>query len=259
MKHKLTVLFPMYNEEHNIKECIESVGDLADELLFVDSFSTDGTLDIVREFDGRIIQREYENSASQKNWALPQCTHPWVLIVDADERLTNELREEIRAILDMDEPPHTGYRITRQNYFFGHPIYHCGWETDDVLRLFRVDSGRYLEREVHADIDLKGSCGECVGKLKHFTYTQMSQYLEKFGRYTTWSANDLKKNGRRANVSTIFFRPIARFFKMFFIRRGFLDGFPGLVLCLLATMSVFMKYAKLWRLCEDEKRDSANT
>ena len=136
---KLTALIPCRNESVNIRDCLESV-KWADEIFVVDSFSTDDTLDICREYTDRIIQHEYVNSAAQKNWAIPQATHSWVLIVDADERVPPDLADEIRRIV-ADDGPRDGYYLKRRSYFLGRLIHYSGWQHDRVLRLFRRDRG----------------------------------------------------------------------------------------------------------------------
>ena len=160
MPAKLTVLIPCKNERRNIRPCIESIRAIADEIIVADSGSTDGTLDIARDaFDAcraecRIIEREYVNSADFKNWAIPQCKHEWVLLVDADERIPEKLAEEIREELSAPPTNVDGYWIGRDNHYLGHRIRRCGWNTDDVIRLFRRDASRYQTRHVHAEVDL---------------------------------------------------------------------------------------------------------
>jgi glycosyltransferase involved in cell wall biosynthesis len=225
----------------------------ADEVLIVDSGSTDRTLEIAREFGARILEHEYINSATQKNWAIPQATHPWVLIVDADERVTPELRDEILALLERG-PECAGYRIGRQNHFMGRPVRFCGWQNDECLRLFERDKGHYQDREVHADIILNGEVGRLQHRLLHFTFRSFEQYMRKFDRYTTWAAGDRAKRTPRVRWHHLTLRPLFRFFKQYVLKLGFLDGRTGLVLCGLAAFSVFMKYAKLWERQEKERQ-----
>jgi glycosyltransferase involved in cell wall biosynthesis len=248
MPDKLTVLIPCKNERMNIRPCLESVRAVADEILVADSGSTDGTLEIVREVGGcRVVEREYIDSGNFKNWAIPQAAHPWVLIVDADERVTPELASEIRATLaaaDCD-----GYRILRRNHFFGHEIKHCGWNTDDVLRLFRRDLGRYTDYGDHADVEVpSGKVGRLKAKFLHYTYWSMEQYLRKLDRYTTQWAEQRFARGCRVSYLELLLRSPLRFFHSYVIRLGFLDGAPGLVLCLLSSFYSFTKVAKLWAL-----------
>ncbi|MHC4870901.1 MAG: glycosyltransferase family 2 protein [Planctomycetota bacterium] len=251
---KLTVLVPCFNNEDIIRDCLESV-KWADEVYVVDSGSSDKTREIALEYTDRIVVHEYINSAAQKNWAIPLCSHEWVMVIDTDERATPELQKEIQELL-AGSPAHDGYYIDRQNHFFGIPISTCGWERDDCLRLFKRDISRYQDRHVHADVIVDtGNIGRLTGKLLHFTYNCFDQYLEKFGRYTTWSAKDLLQAGKKPGFKNLLLRPIFRFFKMYILRKGFKDGVPGLILCGLAAMSVFMKYAKLWAMLRKEEQD----
>lgn len=245
---KLTAIVPVFNEELNLDDCLRRL-TWADEILVVDSGSRDGTLSIARRYAHRILEHEYVNSAAQKNWTLPQAGHDWVLIVDADERVTDELREEIRSLLAAPGGPgRDGYRIRRVTYFWGKPIRYCGWQHDRVLRLFNRHKGRYQEKEVHADVEVRGTVGELKAPLLHYTYRDFKQYFAKFGRYTDWGALELHKRGKRARWHHLLLHPVFRFIRMYVFQRGFLDGLHGLVLCMLAAFSVFTKYAKLWEL-----------
>lgn len=244
MPASLTVIVPTFNEEDNIRACLESVR-WADDIFVVDSFSTDRTLEIAREFTSHIVQHEYVNSATQKNWAIPQAKSDWVMVVDADERVTPELRARIQDIL-ANGTPYDGFRIRRMTIFFGKLIRHCGWHHDYLTRLWRNGKGRYEDKSVHADVVVDGKVGTIHEHFLHNTYRSFDHYLEKFGRYTTWSANDLYKRGKRATWANLTFRPMWRFFRMFVLRHGFLDGKHGLILSGLAAYTVFMKYAKLW-------------
>jgi glycosyltransferase involved in cell wall biosynthesis len=249
---KLTVIIPVFNEEQNLEDCLRGL-TWADEILVVDSFSRDGTLSIARRYTDRILQHEYVNSAAQKNWTIPQARHDWVLIVDADERMTDGLREEIRRVLGTDGgPPCDGYRIRRQTYFWGKRIRYCGWQNDRVLRLFNRRKGRYEEKEVHADVVIQGTTGDLESPLIHYTYRDFKHYFSKFQRYTDWGAKELQKQGQRARWYHLLLHPAFRFLRMYVFQRGFLDGLHGLVLCLLAAFSVFTKYAKLWELNQKE-------
>lgn len=243
----LTVIVPCFNNEAILRDCLESVRPFADEIFVVDSGSTDRTRDIAAEYTDRIVIHEYVNSATQKNWAIPQAKNNWVMIIDTDERATPELQAEISELFQ-NTPANDGYYIHRQNHFFGHPIHHCGWERDDCLRIFQR-CHRYEDKHVHADVIIpSGRIGHLRAKLNHFTITSFDQYMEKFDRMTTWAAEDRMNRGSSAGFINLFLRPAFRFFKMYLLRRGFLDGIPGLILCMLASFSVFLKYAKLWGL-----------
>lgn len=254
MTFKITVLIPCKNERLNIRPCIESVRELADEILIADSGSTDGTLDIVADIGGcRVIERELIDFSNFKNWAIPQASHEWVLIVDADERVTPDLAAEIRRRLVADAAPaapaRDGYWIGRLNYFMGHPIRHCGWNRDAVLRLIRRDECRYTERRVHEAIGIPSHrAGKLKCKLLHYTVWNYEKYLDKLGHYTTLGARDLHDRGRHASFLSLISRPPLRFLQLYLFRLGFLDGLAGLQICMLTAYTGFLKQAKLWAL-----------
>jgi len=251
----LTVIVPTFNEEDNIRGCLESVA-WADDIFVVDSYSTDRTLEIAREFTDHVVQHEYVNPAAQKNWAIPQAKGDWLLAVDADERVTPELRARIQGVLERGTE-FDGFRIRRMTVFFGKLIRHCGWHRDYPLRLWRNGKGRYADVSVHEHVLVDGRVGTIREHFLHDTYRSLDHYLEKFGRYTTWSAQDLHRRGKRATWGSLTLRPLWRFFRMFVLRHGFLDGKHGLILCRLAAYSVFMKYAKLWDLRRREAQSQA--
>ena len=242
---KLTAIVTSYNEEINIKECLESVL-FADEVLLVDSFSRDRTVEIARSLPKvRVVQHEYFGSAAQKNWAMDRAEHPWVLIVDADERVTAELAREIVELLSRG-PDAAHYSIRRQNIFVDRIIRHSGWSTDKVVRLIRNGTVRYPNRRVHADMRPEGPTPTMTAPLLHYTFRSFSQYLEKFQRYAEWGAAEAFKRGKNPGVAELFFRPAWRFFRMYVLQAGFLDGRHGFVLCALQAYGVFLKWAKVW-------------
>ncbi len=242
---KLSAIVTSYNEEINIKECLESVL-WADEVLLVDSFSTDRTVEIARAIPGvRIVQHAYFGSAAQKNWAMDRAEHPWVLIVDSDERVTAELAREIVDVLERG-PQANYYSIRRQNIFVDRIIRHSGWSTDKVVRLIRKGTARYPNRRVHADIRPEGFTPTMATPLLHYTFRSFSQYLEKLHRYAEWGAAEAFKRGKDPGITELFFRPAWRFFRMYVLQAGFLDGRHGFVLCALQAYGVFLKWAKVW-------------
>ncbi len=246
MTERLTVLIPCKDESQNIRACVESVRAVADEILVADSGSSDATLDIVRSLGGcRIIEREYVNSANFKNWSIPQARHPWVLVVDSDERVTPALAAEIRQVLSQG-PRHDGYRIKRDNYFFGHPIRHGICHDDAPLRLFRRDF-RYQERRVHADIVVpSGNVGRLKARFEHYTVWTVERYMKTLDRYTTWAAQDRFHLGKRASILGTWFRAPLKFLQAYVLHRGFLDGWAGLQVSILSACYVAIKEAKLW-------------
>jgi glycosyltransferase involved in cell wall biosynthesis len=245
-RRALSVIIPTFNEEETLPACLDSVR-FADELLVVDSFSTDRTVAIARQAGARIVQREYGYSAQQKNWAIPQARHEWVLLVDADERVTPALRDEILRLLERG-PEADGYWVRRANHFLGKRIRYCGWGSDRVIRLFRRDVSRYQDRQVHAEIDLPGPLPTLAQPLEHHTFRSFGQYWRKLDLYSEWGARQMYLEGRRTGPVPIFLRPIGRFIRMYLLRLGFLEGAHGLVLSMLGAFTVYLKYARLWEL-----------
>ena len=250
MAQELTVLIPCKNETHHIGACIESVRQVADEILVADSLSTDDTLDIVRRSGGcRIIQREFVDHADFKNWAIPQASHPWVLVVDADERVTPELAAEIRQTLAREDPSLDAYRMRRASFFLGYPIRHCGWNKSTIIRLFRRDICRYGPAKVHEYLVVDPKrVGMLRGKLLHYTCTSLGQWMDKQNRYSTVISEEKHAAGHWTCGPGIIGIPLVRFIHLYFIRGGFLDGTPGLLVSLSSAYYTFLKHAKLWRL-----------
>ena len=250
LRQKLTVLIPCKNERKNIRSCIESVRPIADEILIADSGSTDGTLDIVGELGGcRIIRREYVNSADFKNWAIPQAAHAWVFIVDADERVPEGLVDEIDRLLQGPPGDLDAYSCGFQDFFMGHPLKHARWDTESI-RLIRCDVCRYQERRVHANIDIDSrKVGKLKNRILHYGFWTYDDFIQKYNRYTSWGSQELWDRGKRATFYSLLIRPILRFLHMYIIRRGFLDGLPGLQVCIIMSFfNTFMKQAKLWQM-----------
>lgn len=243
-RQPISVIITTYNEEVNVAECIESVL-WADEVLLVDSFSADRTIEIAERYPVQILQRQYYGSAAQKNWALDRVSHEWVLILDADERVTDGLACEILRKL-IDRPQHLGYYIRRRNIVLEKVIKHSGWSTDKVVRFFHRDHGRYPNRRVHADLVIEGPVPVLKHPLVHYTFLSFDQYLEKFLNYAEWGAAQGFREGRTAGFLEIAGRPSWRFFRTYFVQLGFLDGIHGLVICGLQAFGSFLKYARLW-------------
>lgn len=249
---KLTVLTLIPNAGDRLPRCLESVR-WADEIFcVVDPKTTDGSDDVARRYTSRVVTHEYLNAAAQRNWAIPQIDTEWTLVLDADEWVSDQLAAKIKDIIRRPGGP-DGYDIRRLSYFFGKLIRHCGWHRDYNLRLFRTQKGRYLDRRVHSKVVIRGKVGVIEEPMYHDTYRSFEEYFATFQRFTTWGAQDLYDKGRRARLSDLTLRPMLRFFKMYVLRRGFLDGYHGAVLCGLGAFSVFTKYAKLWGLRQARK------
>ena len=243
-RQALTVLVTSFNEADNIVACLRSVA-WADDILLVDSHSTDATLERARGLVTRVLSHPYESPARQKNWGLAQALHPWVLILDADERVTPELEEEIRELLAA-APRQDAFWIRRRNTFLGRTIRFGGWGSDRVIRLCRPDRARYPEVLVHEEMVVDGEIGELRGALLHHSVRSLGQYGEKMERFSSLWAEDRYRRGRRASALTVALHTLGRFLRMYVLQGGFLEGGHGLIVALQGSYSVFLKYAKLW-------------
>jgi glycosyltransferase involved in cell wall biosynthesis len=249
----ITVVIPCKNEREQLAACILAAGELADEVLVADSGSTDGSLEIARSLGARVIEREYRTYGDFQNWAIPQASHAWVLVVDSDERVTPALAAEIRAVLA--EPEHDGYSIPRRNHFLGHPIRFGPWMHDECLRLFRRDAVRYVGNTDHAHAKLRdGTVGVLRNYLIHFTCTSYEQYLPKLQRYAAMQARVWHQQGRRTNAMQMLLRGPMRFLQGYLVRLGFLDGVAGLHVCALVAYLSYLKHARLWELQNSSAR-----
>jgi glycosyltransferase involved in cell wall biosynthesis len=240
----VSVIITTFNEEVNIADCIESVL-WADEVIVVDSFSTDRTVEIAERYPVKLLQRQYFGSAAQKNWSLDRVENDWVLILDADERVPEPLAREILRLLG-GKPEALGYYLRRRNIVFDREIRHSGWSTDKVIRLFHSAYGRYPNRRVHADLDIPGAVPVLKNALIHYTYRSLHQYIDKLMNYAEWGAAQAFREGRSSGFIEIGLRTAYRFVRTYFLQLGVLDGLHGLVVCGLQAYGTFLKYVMLW-------------
>lgn len=255
-REKVSAVIICYNEEKKIRECLESVR-WADEIVVVDSFSRDRTMAIVSEFTERVWQHKYDSEGAQRNWAIGKASHNWILMLDADERVSPELRREIEAVLESAPIEHSAFSVGRVNDCFGKRVRYGGWGRESLIRLFRRDRCRHSDRQIHFEILVEGSTGRLQGCLVHDTYRDLDEYFVKFHGYTKRAVEDLLRQGRKAGILELGARPVCRFLRMYFLRVGFLDGKVGLILAYLAAFNVFTKYARLWerqRIVHEEAR-----
>lgn len=241
--NKLSAVILCFNEEAMIEDALVSV-KFADEILVVDSFSTDRTLEIAHKHTDRIVQHKFEGYAAQKNWAYSQAKHDWVINVDADERITPELATEIRETLR--DPQHNGYWIYRTNFFLGKEIRHGSWSGDKVLRLFRRDKARYPDIQIHSEMELEGEPGWLRGLMLHYSYRSVDDFVRRVQQYSSGGAEDAEKRGRKGSGWSIFSHSFGHFLKSYFLKRGFLDGTAGLIIAMMGAYYTFLKYAKLY-------------
>jgi len=241
-KIPVSVAIITHNEELNIRDALESVKDF-DDIVIVDAFSVDGTDDICKQFPCRIFQHEWQGFARQKQTAVDYAEKQWVFILDADERVTPELRREIED--KIQKSPFSGFYVPRKNFFLGRWIRYSGWWPDHSLRLFRKDVSHMERREVHEKVIVKGQVGYMTSHLEHYTYRTLSDYMRKMDNYASLSAKGMNTKGVLPAFFSMVFSPLAVFIKMYLIRQGFRDGLHGYVLAALYSFYTFLKYLKV--------------
>lgn len=236
------------NEEIKIRDCLESVR-WADEIVVVDSHSSDATVDICREYTDRVIVRDWPGHIEQKNFAIDSASHEWILSLDADERVSDTLRDEIEKLrADGHLEDADGYRFPRLVNYAGHWVKHCGWYPGYKTRLFRKSNGRWGGQNPHDRVNLTGTERTLKGDLLHYSFDSVSDHLKTIDSFTTISAQELYKKGKRVGILSQIFRALWCFNRMYFLQLGILDGRAGLTICTLSACHVFVKYAKLREL-----------
>ena len=242
---RLSVVMIALNEARSLPRAIRSVA-WADEVVVVDSGSTDGTAGLARELGARVLHREWTGFVDQKNFALAQAVHPWVLSLDADEECSPGLEKEIQSWRRGGDSPAQGFRVPRQAFFMGRWIRHSDWYPDWQLRLFNRETGRWETRRVHESVKVDGPVRTLSQPLLHYPYEDLGDYLAKMDAYSRLAAEDLWDRGRRARAIDVAGAPVAAFVKSYLLKRGFLEGLPGLVIAGLSAVSTFFRYARLY-------------
>ncbi len=235
-----------FNEERNIEEALQSLS-WVDEIVIVDSGSSDDTVKICRKFTDRILHRNWTGYVDQKNFAVENARHDWIFSLDADERPSPELILEIQGLARHGFPK-PGYKIPRVAFFLGRWIRHGEWYPDCQLRLFNRKRGKWEGGRVHESIKLGEKPGLLKGEIYHYTYRSLSDYLHRLEIYSTLAAYDYQQQGKKAGPIKLFGNPFVAFIRSYLVKCGFLDGTPGLAVAITAAVSVFFKYAKLYEL-----------
>jgi glycosyltransferase involved in cell wall biosynthesis len=241
---KVTATIITRNEAANIEAALASVA-WADEVIVVDSESTDGTADLARKRGARVEVRPWPGYSAQKNYAASIASHDWILSLDADERVTKPLADEIRALLGADPPP-GGYRVPRVSHYLGRWIRGTDWYPDYQLRLYNRRAGEWNGRRVHESVALKGQPGVLSRELEHYPYRDIGHHLATIDRYTTLAADEMRANGRRVTPAGLVLHPPLAFLRNYVLRGGFRLGGVGFVVSVLNSYYVFLKLAKAW-------------
>jgi glycosyltransferase involved in cell wall biosynthesis len=250
----ISAIVVCFNEEQNIGPCLESLR-WCDEIVVVDSFSTDRTVEIARQYTDRIIQRKWGGYRDQKAFAHSQASKEWVLLVDSDERVTPELKAEIQEALSYHSPECAGFSVPRLVFYLRRWWRRGGWYPDYDVRLFRGDRATWGGSDPHEKILVDGPVRRLRHPLHHFSYRNMEDHIQRINRFTTISSHELQKERKHWRLLDVLFRPAFRFFRSYVLKRGFMEGFAGFYVAVTAAMYVFLKYAKLWELKLEEKDD----
>lgn len=245
---KLSVVISAHNEEKNIKDCLESANQLGDEIILIDNNSTDKTQEIGREYGAKIYTQPNNLMLNiNKNFGFEKASGDWILNLDADERVTPELRDEIVASIKDQVSSVDGYWIPRKNIIFGKWIQHSLWSPDEQLRLFRKGKGRFPEKHIHEALEINGSTGHLKNPLTHLNYASVSQFLYKLDKIYTENETDVfLRSGKKLKWTDAITWPVEDFLKTFFAQKGYKDGLHGLVLSLLQAFYAEIVFAKIW-------------
>jgi glycosyltransferase involved in cell wall biosynthesis len=243
-RKKLSILLPTYNCGSSIRAALESV-KWADEIVIVDSYSTDNTLDIANEYKVQILQHEYLNSAKQKNWALPSCSHEWVFQIDSDEVLEPDAENIIRNAIENATIEIDCFRMARKNHMLGKWVRYGGIYPDWEHRLFRKNKGQWFDREVHSNFKVSGTVETLPCHLLHFGMPDISKQLKNLDRYTRYEADELKKNNRKFGYLKWLFFPLLIFLHRYLYLQGFRDGWRGFFLARYTAFYYFLSHSKL--------------
>lgn len=251
---KISAVIITFNEEANIEAALRSLEGVADEVVVVDSCSADRTVKIAKSRGARVFERAWTNYADQKNYANQQAAQPWILSLDADERLSPGLRAEILALKESGDPSCAGFAMPRLVFYLGRWIRHCGWYPDRKVRLFRREAARWEGEYVHETLDISGEVRRLRSPIHHFTYRSIGDHLTRLNAFADLGAQKLYAQGRKCRWTHLVVLPASRFFKSYILKRGFLDGFAGLVVSVLNGYSIFVRYAKLREIWKKGER-----
>ncbi len=251
MKKKITAIIPTFNEEVHVEAAIKSV-DFADEIIVIDSFSTDATIELAKKHNVKVVQRVFDDFSSQKNFAIDLAINEWIFVLDSDERIEESLKKEIVETLN-EATGFVAYSIKRNFYFLGNKIKYSGWQRDRVVRLFSKKHCKYNGDLVHELIETKGEIGFLKNEIDHYSYRDFEHYVAKLNRNSWLKAKKLHQEKKGVNPYNLLVKPPVRFLTHYIVRLGFLDGFEGFILASIQSYGVFMRYIKLWLINNKKK------
>lgn len=247
VRGKLSAVVIAYNDAPNMRRCLDSL-HWVDEIVVVDSHSTDGTTEICLEYTDKVFHYPFQGFGALRNQAMTYATHDWIFSLDTDEWATPAIEQEITTLL-LHPPSAQAYFVPRRNYFLGRWIKHCGWYPDyRQPQLFHKSHMRYREDLVHEGFDVTGKMGFLQSHVEQIPFRNLDQYFSKMDRYSTLRAQDMHQQGRRFRSHQLLSHPLFTFLKMYIFRGGVIEQTPGLILSLLYAYYTFVKYAKLWEL-----------
>ncbi len=249
---KLSAILITKNEEANMERCLRSVS-WVDEIIVVDSESTDKTVEIATSFGAKVFSPTWKGFGPAKQYALDQATGDWILSIDADEEVSFTLKNEILQLLEND-PPLDGYNLPRKTQFLGRWILHSGWYPDYVLRLFRRSTGRFTSALVHEKVEVDSKTGRLHNPLMHYSYPSLEDYTRKLDHYSTLGAEEMFKAGRKSSSYCLAIKPFISFWRKLILQKGWRDGWEGFLIAYLTSTGTLLKYAKLRLLRIDAEK-----
>ncbi len=248
---KISFCTIILNEEKNIKALIENINEIADEIIVIDSGSTDRGLKIAKEMGVKVLYNEWIDYTSQKNFAISKASNEWVFVLDADERLSDELKKNIK-IIKAKETDKDGFLIARKSFYLGKWINHSGWYPERRIRFFKKSKGRYYGRFVHEGLAFDGKSEILSGDILHYSYKDVNDHMERLNKYSFLGAKRKKEEGKKFSFTKLFLSPFIRFITHYIVRFGFLDGFQGFLIAVFSGYYVFLREIKLWELSKKD-------
>jgi glycosyltransferase involved in cell wall biosynthesis len=244
---KISFCTIILNEEDNIKSLIENINDVGDEIIIIDSGSTDNGVKIAENMGAKVIYNKWTDYSSQKNFAISKASNEWVFVIDADERLSDELKKNIKKVKE-HETDKEGFLIARKSFYLGRWINHSGWYPERRIRFFKKSKGKYYGKFVHEGLAFNGDSKILSGDLLHYSYKDINDHIERLNRYSFLGAKRKKEEGKKFSFAKLLLSPLIRFITHYFIRFGFLDGFQGFLIAVFSGYYVFLREIKLWEI-----------